>query len=97
MRQIHLSKASKNKLLRQSIWYMANKGESFVRTMMKNINKDIITLSEMPQIGKPCYIADGIQMYKMPSKKKAVIIYSFTHTDLYIADILFANTNTPKI
>lgn len=89
MRKIRILPFCQKRIDRQIIWYAENAGTSFIKTMLKNLQNDIHTLSSMPSIGKKKYEADGHQYYTFPSKKKAEIIYWFDDETLYIADVVF--------
>ncbi len=65
--------------------------------MMKNIMDDIDALCETPTIGR-LMANEGRHQYRVfVSKKKCIIKYWYNSRTLYIVDIVFTDTHSPRI
>lgn len=89
MRDIVFSQEAMSRIQKQILWYSSQYSEKSVRTMTRNLHKDISTLAYMPTIGKPFKKINRKQYYIFPSKKKADIVYTFDEKKVYVADIIF--------
>lgn len=78
-----------SRIQKQILWYGSQYSEKSVRTMTRNLHRDISALASMPTIGKAFRKVNGKQFYTFPSKKKADIVYTFDETKLYVADVIF--------
>lgn len=90
MRRIHISAKAKRSIQRQMIWYLNNAGATFVNTMIRNFEDAFDSLATMPTIGREYGIINNHKILQFPVKRKSVVYYRYTETDLYIINIAFS-------
>lgn len=49
---VRLSKIASKAMSNQILWYYSNRDQSFVKTLVENISKDIDSIALMPTIGR---------------------------------------------
>lgn len=80
------------KLNNATLWYMENRDSSFVKTMLKNYQKAVTTLSYIPTIGSVVRTTPTREYRKYIAHKKCVLIYWYDSKTLHITDIIFTDT-----
>lgn len=92
-----LSDRAKNRINAQAMWYHVHRDDSFTRTMLKNITDDIDALCCAPTIGRMLPDCGKRQYHVFISKKKCIIKYWFNSRTLYVVDVIFTDTHSPRI
>lgn len=92
-----LSNRAKNCINAQAMWYHVNRDDAFTRTMLKNITEDIDALCDTPTIGHMISEGGKHQYRVFVSKKKCIIKYWFNTRTLYVVDVIFTDTHSPRI
>lgn len=84
------------KLSRQSEWYHNNRGESFSITLINNTISDIEAIASMPTIGRIIPTQGKREYREFISHKKCLIKYWHSSRTLYVVDIVFTDTHSPR-
>lgn len=91
-----IEKRAATKLSRQILWYEENRDVSFSKTMMRNVLADLDALCASPHIGR-IVPQKGKREYRVfVSNKKCIIKYWFNPRTLYVVDIVFTDTHSPR-
>lgn len=94
---VKFSKQASTAVSNQILWYYANRDKSFVKTFTENIASDIETLASYPNIGR-LIPTKGKKEYRVfISHKKCLIKYWYNNRSLYIVNIIFTDTHSPRI
>lgn len=94
--EVRILPSAAMKLSRQVEWYYNNKGKSFSVSLMKNTLSDIDAISVMPDIGRSLPIVGKRKYRVFISHKKCLIKYWYSSRTLYITDIVFTDTHSPR-
>ena len=77
------------KLDDQSLWYLANCGEIFVKTFVENVRNSVETISGMPGIGV-LRKQTSTRTYRLyHHHPKCAIYYCYNTKEVYIVDLIF--------
>jgi len=94
--KVRILPSAATKLSRQAEWYHNYRGESFAVTLIQNTLSDIDLISTMPTIGR-IIPTKGKREYRVfISHKKCLIKYWYSSKTLYIVDIVFTDTHSPR-
>lgn len=93
---VSLQSRAKKRINAQAEWYHVNRDDSFTRTMLRNLADDIDALCATPSIGRKIPYATRHEYRVFVSKKKCIIKYWFNSRTLYIVDIVFTDTHSPR-
>lgn len=80
----------------QAEWYHNNRGESFSVTLIKNTVSDIEAIASMPTIGRNIPTRGKREYRVFISHKKYLIKYWYSSCTLYVVDIVFTDTHSPR-
>ena len=84
------------KLDDQSLWYLANCGNIFVKTFVANVKSSVETISGMPEIGvlrKQTQTRTYRLYYNHP---KCAIYYWYDTKEVHIMDLIFTRQGVNK-
>lgn len=93
---LKISKRASDKLQDQVVWYVENVGSSFAQTLLKSFWDDVDSLCAMPTIGRKTDIPSRHEIHVFISNKKCLIKYWYNTRTLYVVDIVFADTHSPR-
>lgn len=94
---IRISRQAAKAVSNQILWYISNRGKSFVKTLSKNITTDIEAIASTPTIGR-IIPSKGKREYRIfISHKKCLIKYWYNSRTLYVVNIIFTDTHSPRI
>ncbi len=94
--RLRISERASDRLQDQAKWYIENAGYSFVKTMLDEFWNDVDRLCVMPTIGRKTDIPGKHEIRVFISNKKCLIKYWFNTRTLYIVDIVFTDTHSPR-
>lgn len=94
---VRLSKTASKAMSNQILWYYSNRDQSFVKTLVENISKDIDSIALMPTIGRVIPTKGSREYRVFVSHKKCLIKYWYNSKTLYIVNIIFTDTHSPRI
>lgn len=84
------------KLSQQAEWYFNKCGNSFSITLIKNTVSDIEAIASMPTIGRNIPTRGKREYRVFISHKKCLIKYWYSPRTLYVVDIVFTDTHSPR-
>ena len=94
---LNISKKASETLQDQVLWYIQNCGYSFARTLLKNFWTDVDKLCLTPTIGRQIP-AKGKHEYRVYiSHKKCLVKYWYNSRSLYVTEIVFTDTHSPRM
>lgn len=94
---IRISRQAAKAVSNQMLWYTANRDKSFVKTLSENITTDIEAIAATPSIGR-VIPSTGKREYRVfVSHKKCLIKYWYNSKTLYIVNIIFTDTHSPRL
>ena len=74
---------------RMSLWYLANCGESFVKTFAADIQQSAALISAMPQVGR-LRKREGVKEYRLYRNHPRCLIYYWHDPHaLHVIDLIF--------
>lgn len=94
---VRLSKIASKAMSNQILWYYSNRDQSFVKTLVENISKDIDSIALMPTIGRVIPTKGNREYRVFVSHKKCLIKYWYNSKTLYIVNLIFTVTHSPRI
>ena len=94
--RLRISEKASDRLQDQVKWYIENAGYSFAKTMLDEFWNDVDRLCLMPTIGRKTDIPSKHEIRVFVSNKKCLIKYWFNTRTLYIVDIVFTDTHSPR-
>lgn len=94
--RLRISEKASDRLQDQVKWYIENAGYSFAKTMLDEFWNDVDRLCLMPTIGRKTDIPSKHEIRVFVSNKKCLIKYWFNTRSLYIVDIVFTDTHSPR-
>ncbi len=94
--RLRISEKASDRLQDQVKWYIENAGYSFAKTMLDEFWNDVDRLCLMPTIGRKTDIPSKHEIRVFVSNKKCLIKYWFNTRSLYIVDIEFTDTHSPR-
>lgn len=80
------------KLNNATLWYLANRDNSFVETMLKNYREAVMALSYTPTIGRVERRTSTREYRSFVVHRKCIVVYWFNSKTLYIKDLIFTDT-----
>jgi plasmid stabilization system protein ParE len=94
--RLRISEKASDRLQDQVKWYIENAGYSFAKTMLDEFWNDVDRLCLMPTIDRKTDIPSKHEIRVFVSNKKCLIKYWFNTRSLYIVDIVFTDTHSPR-
>ena len=94
--RLRISEKASDRLQDQVKWYIENAGYSFAKTMLDEFWNDVDRLCLMPTIGRKTDIPSKHEIRVFVSNKKCLIKYWFNTRSLYVVDIVFTDTHSPR-
>lgn len=93
---LKISAKASDKLQDQVKWYVENAGISFAQTLLTEFWKDVDCLCAMPTIGRKTDLPGKREIRVFISNKKCLIKYWYNTRTLYVVDIVFTDTHSPR-
>ena len=94
--RLKISEKASDKLQDQVQWYVENVGYSFAQTLLTEFWNDVDRLCAMPTIGRKTDIPSKHEIRVFISNKKCLMKYWFNTCTLYVVDIVFTDTHSPR-
>jgi len=94
--RLKISEKASDKLQDQVKWYVENAGISFAQTLLTEFWNDVDRLCAMPTIGRKTNISGKHEIRVFISNKKCLIKYWYNTRSLYVVDIVFTDTHSPR-
>lgn len=94
--RLKISEKASDKLQDQVKWYVENAGISFAQTLLTEFWNDVERLCTMPTIGRKTNIPNKHEIRVFISNKKCLIKYWYNTRTLYVIDIVFTDTHSPR-
>lgn len=80
------------KLNNATLWYLENRDDSFVKTMLNNYQEAVTALSYTPTMGSVVRKTSTREYRTYVAHKKCILVYWFNNKTLYITDLIFTDT-----
>ena len=93
---LKISEKASDKLQDQIAWYEGQFMFSFAQTLLTEFWNDIDRLCTMPTIGRKTDIPSKHEIHVFISNKKCLIKYWYDTRTLYVVDIVFTDTHSPR-
>lgn len=94
--RLSISKQAARKLEAQVAWYEGQYMFSFAKTMLKHFWSDVDRLCATPTIGRKTNLPSRHEIHVLISNKKCLIKYWYNSRTLYVVDIVFTDTHSPR-
>ena len=94
--RLKISEKASDKLQDQVLWYIENAGYSYAETLLTEFWNDVNRLCAMPTIGRKTDIPSRHEIRVFISNKKCLIKYWYNTRTLYVVDIVFTDTHSPR-
>lgn len=94
--RLKISEKASDKLQDQVKWYVENASISFAQTLLTEFWNDVDRLCAMPTIGRRTNIPSKHEIRVFISNKKCLIKYWYNTRTLYVVDIIFTDTHSPR-
>lgn len=94
--RLKISEKASDKLQDQVKWYVENAGISFAQTLLTEFWNDVDRLCAMPTIGRKTGLRGKHEIRVFISNKKCLIKYWYNTRTLYVVDIVFTDTHSPR-
>lgn len=94
--RLKISEKASDKLQDQVKWYVENAGISFAQTLLTEFWNDVDRLCAMPTIGRKTGLPGKHEIRVFISNKKCLIKYWYNTHTLYVVDIVFTDTRSPR-
>lgn len=94
--RLSISKHAAKKLESQVLWYEEQFMFSFAQTLLTEFWNDVDRLCMMPTIGRKTDIPSKHEIHVFISNKKCLIKYWYNTRTLYVVDIVFTDTHSPR-
>lgn len=96
-RKLRMSKRALGKLAAQLDWYYGQCMYSFAESMEGNLFADIDVLCLTPTIGRLLKKVNRKEYRVFVSHKLCIIVYRYSAKTLYVEDLIFTDTHSPRI
>lgn len=93
---LKISEKASDKLQDQVKWYEGQFMFSFAETMLREFWEDVDRLCAMPTIGRKTNTPSRHEIRVFISNKKCLIKYWYNTRTLYVVDIVFTDTHSPR-
>ena len=94
--RLNIGKHAAKKLESQVLWYEGHFMFSYAETLLTEFWSDVDRLCAMPTIGRKTDIPSKHEIHVFISNKKCLIKYWYNTRTLYIVDIVFTDTHSPR-
>lgn len=94
--RLKISEKASDKLQDQVVWYVENAGTSFAQTLLTELWNDVDRLCTMPTIGRKTGLPSKHEIRVFISNRKCLIKYWYNTRTLYVVDIVFTDTHSPR-
>lgn len=94
---VKMSKQAAKAVSNQILWYMTNRDKSYAKTLGENLSAAIESISSSPFIGRIIPSNTKREYRVFISHKKCLIKYWYNSKTLYIVNIIFTDTHSPRI
>lgn len=88
---IKWSRKALKKFDNKSLWYLANCGESFVKSFAKDINESVAAISCSPGIGRMKKKSKAFTYRTYVNHPRCSIYYKYDEHYVYIIDLIFTD------
>lgn len=94
--RINIGKHAAKKLESQVSWYEEHQMFSFALTLLTEFWNDVDRICAMPTIGRKTGLRGKHEIRVFISNKKCLIKYWYNTHTLYVVDIVFTDTHSPR-